>query len=197
MADGQGVNQRTDAVCYAGTVVVGKGGAEFGGEVTDEEEKAVARGGGAANKEEVAREPARGGVGDGDGRRVEGVEQRAAVEEGAVDAARVGRVEMDEIVAELAQRGSETELGKHVGVLDLGEADHHRRIESHEGFKDVVTLEVEATGGPMVCPLRGEGVVVGQRVVAGIEEVFDIPKGNPRGLRLPNEKGEKQRQEGE
>lgn len=177
--------------------MVGECGSQLRGEMTDKEEKAVARRGGTSNQKEVSRIPPRGCVRNRYSRRVEGTEEIAAVEKRTVDAARVGRVEMNEIIAELAQRGGEAKLGKHVGVLDLGEADDHRRVECHKGLIDVVALEVETTGRPVVCSLRGEGVVVGQGVVAGVEEVFDIPKNNPLRLRLPYEKREEQRQEGQ
>ena len=125
--------------------------------------------------EDIPREEALGAVADVHRAVAQHAEAVLAVDEGHVDAAPVGRVVVHIAVAGLLQRCTVAELAQHIAVLHLGEAHDIRQVGHSQGLGDALQLGLQLAPRPVHVALRRELVVVGMRVVAGVEEVLHVP----------------------
>ncbi len=101
----------------------------------------------------------------------------ATAEQGAVDAAVVGGVIVDDAVVQLSQGGRAQQLPEHEGVLHLGKPDgvRHPAVsvrDAQQGLGDGVALVVKASGRPVFRPVFG--VVV--------KEILHVPEDDQQGV---------------
>ena len=161
-----------------------------------EQGEGVARKGVAFDEQDVARKETYSAVADADRTACGDGEAVGAVEQGDVDAAPVGRVVVDVGVVRLTQGCGLAEFAQHVAVFHFGQSNDIWQIHEKQRLINTVAFGLEFVAGPMVAALRREIVVEGEAVVAGVEEVFDIPPGGAKkGLPLLRPQGEGRQQE--
>jgi hypothetical protein len=182
--DGGGI----DAFLLAGAFA-----ADHGGEVADEEVERVRVTEEALAVEDVAGGGRAAGV-DGKEGRGKGTEKGTAIEEGDVDAPRVGGIGVDDAVVPVGERRFVREVDENPAVFYLGETDEERQRVSpggKDGAGKVAELAVVSFPGPVARTGGGKLLVTGVGVVAGVEEVLDVVKDDAVGRFLrPRRSGE-------